>query len=224
MASTLPDWVIPSEADSEFVACMEEVLATYERPFEAGHPVVCMDEQPVQLMKEMPASLQATPEEPRHADYEYESRDMATVLLFCEPLMGWLAVIARPRCTEADWTLEVARLLEGRYSDCDRVALVLSHPEAYTKGAFYTTFAPPRARDMVRRIDFHYTPDHGGWLNFAKSELAAMKRQFLSGRRIGDLLSLRAMIAAWPAEISSGQRRVAWRMKIDGARRDLNSA
>ena len=106
---------------------MEDVLETYQRPYEAQQPVVCMDEQPVQLLKETRIPLPATPEHARRVDYEYERAGTASVFLFCEPLSGWRAATARKRRTKADWALEVASLLEGRYADCEQVTLVLDN-------------------------------------------------------------------------------------------------
>ena len=202
---------------------MEDVLGTCQRPYDAQHPVVCMDEQPVQLLKETRRPLPATAEHPRRVDYEYERAGTASVFLFCEPLSGWREATARQRRTKTDWAREVASLLEGRYADCEQMTLVLDNLNTHTMGAFYEAFEPARARDLVQRIDFRYTPKHGSWLNIAENELSAMTRQCLSGRRIGDLETLRAEIAAWSLDVNTRQRGVDWRMKIDDARRKLKS-
>ena len=215
--------MIPPEADAEFAAHMEDVLETYERPCDPQHPVVCMDEQPVQLVKETRAPLAATTEHPQRVDYEYERAGTAAVFLFCEPLSGWREAHARERRTKADWALEVAGLMEGRYAGCEKVTLVLDNLNTHTMGAFYQVFEPARARDIVRRIEFRYTPKHGSWLNIAENELSAMTRQCLTGRRIGDLDTLRAEIAAWATDVNERQRGVDWRMKIDDARLKLKS-
>ena len=127
-------WVIPLEPDAEFAACMEEVLETYERPYDAQRPVVCMDEQPVQLVKDTRAPVAATREHPERVDYEYERAGTAAVFLFCEPLQGWRQATARERRTKTDWALEVAALLEGRYAGCEKVTLVLDNLNTHTKG------------------------------------------------------------------------------------------
>ena len=138
--------MIPPEADAEFAASMEEVLATYQRPYDAERPVVCMDEQPVQLVKETREPVAATADRPRRVDYEYERARTAAVFLFCEPLAGWREATARERRTKTDWAREVAGLLEGRYADCGRITLVLDNLNTHTKGAFYEAFEPARAR------------------------------------------------------------------------------
>ena len=216
--------MIPPEQDAEFVASMEELLETYARPYDAQQPLLCMDEQPVQLVRETRPPLAATAEHPqRVADYEYERAGTAAVFLFCEPLVGWREATARERRTKLDWALEVARLLEGRYANCAKITLVCDNLNTHTKGAFYEAFEPTRARELVRRIEFCYTPKHGSWLNIAECELSAMTRQSLDGRRLGDLAALRAEIAAWSADINTRQRGVEWQMKVADARCKLKS-
>ena len=215
--------MIPPKEDAEFVARMEDVLEVYERPQDPQQPVVCMDEQPVQLVKETRESLPATGGQPQRVDYEYERAGTAVVFMFCEPLSGWRQATARKRRTKVDWAQEVAALLEGPYASCDKLCLVLDNLNTHTPGAFYKAFEPARARDLVRRIEFHYTPKHGSWLNIAENELSAMTRQCLSGRRIGDLDTLRAEIAAWATDVNARQRGVDWQMKIGDARRKLKS-
>ena len=217
-------WVIPPEQDAEFVASMEELLETYARPYDGQQPVVCMDEQPVQLVRETRPPLAATAEHPqRVADYEYERAGTAAVFMFCEPLIGWREATARQRRTKQDWAEEVAQLLEGRYAGCAKITLVCDNLNVHTKGAFYAAFEPARARELVRRIEFCYTPKHGSWLNIAECELSAMTRQSLTGRRIGDLAELRAETAAWSADINTRQRGVEWQMKVADARCKLKS-
>ena len=167
-------WVIPPQADAEFVAHMEQVLDLYQKPYDPDCPVVCMDEQPVQLVKETRPPMAATKARPRRVDYEYERAGTASVFLFAEPLAGWRQATARARRTKADWAVEVAGLLEGRYAECPNVTLVCDNLNTHTKGAFYEVFEPARARDLVRRIEFCYTPKHGSWLNIAENELSSM--------------------------------------------------
>ena len=216
-------WVIPPAADAEFAAHMEQVLDTYARPYDAAWPVLCMDEQPVQLTKETRCPIAATRERPRRVDYEYERAGTAAIFLFGEPLAGWRRATARARRTKADWAHEMAGLLEGRYADCERITLVCDNLNTHTKGAFYEVFEPARARSLVRRIDFCYTPKHGSWLNVAENELSSMTRQCLKHRRIGDLAQLQSEIAAWSTDVNNTQRGVDWHMKIDDARCKLKS-
>ncbi|MGZ8215124.1 MAG: IS630 family transposase [Methylosarcina sp.] len=216
-------WVIPPAQDAEFVAAMEAVLEVYARPYEAAHPVLCMDEQPVQLIKETRTPKPATRTQPARVDYEYERAGTASLFMFTEPLSGWREATGRPRRTKADWAQEVARLLEGRYADCPVVTLVSDNLNTHTPGAFYEVFAPERARNLVRRIEFCQTPKHGSWLNIAECELSALTRQCLAHRRIGDLATLQGEIGAWSAAVNSQQRGVDWQMKVDEARTKLKS-
>lgn len=214
-------WVIPPENDAEFVACMEEVLETYARPYDPKHPVICMDEQPVQLLKETKPPIPATKEHPQRVDYEYERNGTASIFMFTEPLSGFRQATARPHRTKADWAREVAALLDTRYAHCKRVTLVLDNLNTHTKGAFYEVFEPAVARAYVKRIEFVYTPKHGSWLNVAECELSALTRQCLSGRRLGELDELNAEIAAWSDHINQKQRGVDWQFQIDEARTKL---
>lgn len=216
-------WVIPPKNDAEFVANMEEVLEIYENPYDISRPVVCMDEQPVQLIKERRQPIPATEHHPLRVDYEYERNGTASIFMFTEPLSGWREAIARARRTKVDWAIEIARILEGRYVDCEKIILVCDNLNTHTKGAFYEAFEPERARALVRRIEFCYTPKHGSWLNIAENELSAMTRQCIAGRRIGDIETLQTEIAAWSTDVNDKQRGVEWHMKIADARFKLKS-
>lgn len=220
---SLEYWVIPPDADAEFVANMEEVLDTYEQPYDPTHPVVCMDEKPVQLIKEVRKPIPATNTHPKRVDYEYGRAGTASLFLFCEPLAGWRQATARPQRTKLDWAEEVAHWLDTRYADCEKITLVCDNLNTHTKGAFYEVFTPQRARDYVRRIHFVYTPKHGSWLNVSESELSALTRQCLKGRRIADIETLKAEIQAWSVDVNERQRGVDWQMKIDDARIKLKS-
>ena len=202
---------------------MEQVLDTYAKPYDAARPVLCMDEQPVQLTKETRRPIPATRDRPRRVDYEYERAGTAAIFLFCEPLAGWRWATARARRTKADWAREMARLLEGRYAGCERITLVCDNLNTHTKGAFYEVFEPARARALVRRIEFCHTPKHGSWLNVAENELSAMTRQCLKDRRIGELDRLRQEIGAWSTDVNNTQRGVDWQMKTEDARCKLKS-
>lgn len=216
-------WVIPPEADGEFVAQMEEVLDTYARPYDGNCPVICMDEQPVQLHKETRIPIEANAQHGQRVDYEYERAGTASIFMFTEVLAGWRQATVRERRTKTDWAIEVAALMEGRYADCQQVILTCDNLNTHTKGAFYETFEPERARQLVRRIQFCYTPKHGSWLNIAENELSAMTRQCVGGRRFGDIETLRDEIVAWSTDTNHTQRGVDWQMKVEDARCKLTS-
>lgn len=216
-------WVIPPEADAEFVAAMEAVLDTYEKPYDPSHPVLAMDEQPVQLIKETRRPIPATRRHAKRVDYEYERAGTASIFMFTEPLAGWREATARATKTKVDWALEVARLLEGRYRKCSTVTLVCDNLNTHTIGAFYEAFSPARARALVRRIRFCHTPKHGSWLNIAENELSSLTRQCVSGRRFGKLPTLQSELAAWSTDANATQRGVDWQMKVRDARGKLKS-
>ena len=139
-------WVIPPKHDAEFAADMEEVPDAYARPYNPDRPLLSMDEQPVQLIKETREPVPATENHPERVDYEYERNGTASIFMFTEPLSGWREATARPRRTKTDWAVEVARLLEGRYAECKKITLVCDNLNTHTKGALYEAFSPDRAR------------------------------------------------------------------------------
>ena len=136
-------WVIPPEADAEFIAAMEDILDTYEEPYTLDRPVLCMDEQPVQLHKETRKSIPATKNHARRVDQEYERCGTACVFMFTEPLSGWREATARSQRTKVDWALEMSRLLDTRYKKAREVVLVCDNLNTHTKGAFYEAFPAP---------------------------------------------------------------------------------
>ena len=216
-------WVIPPEADGEFVASMEEVLETYIQPYNAKCPVICMDEQPIQLLKETRVPIPATKHHPRRVDYEYERAGTASIFMFCEPLSGWRQVTVRERRTKIDWAIEVEELLRTRYASAEKVILVCDNLNTHTKGAFYEAFEPEKARQIVRRLDFRHTPKHGSWLNIAENELSAMTRQCVKDRRFATIETLRAETTAWQKHSNAKQRGVDWQFKVGDARVKLKS-
>lgn len=216
-------WVIPPDSDAEFVAHMEEVLDTYAKPYNPHCPVICMDEQPVQLHQEVRVPIPATAQHGKRVDYEYERAGTASIFMVTEPLAGWRQVTVRQTRTKVDWAIEMAHLLEGRYAACEQVMLVCDHLNTHTKGAFYQVFEPERARQLVRRIQFCQTPKHGSWLNIAENELSSLTRQCVRGRRFGDIETWRDETAAWSTDVNTTQRGVDWQMRIDDARCKLTS-
>jgi hypothetical protein len=214
-------WVIPPETNAEFVANMEEVLETYAKPYDPARPVLCMDEQPVQLLKETRVPIQATKSHGQRVDHEYERNGTASIFMFAEPLAGFRQATARAQRTKVEWAVEVAHLLDTRYAKCELVTLVMDNLNTHTKGAFYEAFPPDTARAYLRRLEFCHTPKHGSWLNIAECELSCLTSQCLRGRRIGELIELQSEIAIWSEKTNAKQRGVDWQFKIDDARHKL---
>jgi len=215
--------VIPPESDAEFAASMEEVLDVYARPYDIRYPVLCMDEQPIQLLKESRQPIAGTKTHPRRVDYEYERAGTASIFMFCEPLSGWRQVSVRPRRTKVDWAQEVEELLRTRYASVEKVILVSDNLNTHTKGAFYETFEPEKARSLVRHLEFCHTPKHGSWLNIAENELSSMTRQCITGRRFATVEEIREETTAWHDHSNARQRGVDWQFKVDDARVKLKS-
>ena len=216
-------WVIPPKSDSEFVAAMEDILDIYALPYNKSIPVLCMDEQPVQLLKENRTSIPATKDHPKRIDYEYERAGTACLFMFTEPLSGWRKVSTRSKRTKVDWAFEVEELLRTKYADVEKVILVCDNLNTHTPGAFYEAFPAERAREIVKGIEFHHTPKHGSWLNISENELSSMTRQCLKNRRIGDIETLRKQVEAWATSTNTRQRGVDWQFTINDARCKLKS-
>jgi len=202
---------------------MEEVLDVYARPYNRRRPVLCMDEQPIQLLKETRTPIAGTKKHPRRVDYEYERAGTASIFMFCEPLAGWRQVCVRERRTKVDWAQEMESLLQTRYRSVEKVVLVCDNLNTHTKGAFYEAFKPARARSLVQRLEFCHTPKHGSWLNIAENELSSMTRQCVTGRRFATIEELSTQTTAWHEHSNSRQRTVDWQFKVDDARVKLKS-
>ena len=202
---------------------MEDILDTYATPYDESFPVICMDEQPVQLINEISTPIPATLNHPARVDYEYERAGTASIFMFTEALTGWRSATARPRRTKEDWAIEVEELLRTKYSDAEKVILVCDNLNTHTRGAFYQAFPADMARGIVKRIEFRYTPKHGSWLNIAENELSALTRLCMKHRRIGSIEVLREEIAAWATATNEKQRGVDWQFKLGQARIKLKS-
>lgn len=200
---------------------MEDVLEVYQRPLNPTVPVICMDEQPVQLVKEIRQPLPAVPGKPKRVDYEYERNGTANIFMFTEPLAGWRDVKVTERRTKTDWALAVRDILDGRFSDVETVVFVMDNLNTHGLGSLYEAFQPTEARRLAERMEIHYTPKHASWLNIAENELSALTTQCLS-RRIGTLPELRREVTAWNQERNRNAVRINWRFSIDRAREKLH--
>jgi hypothetical protein len=205
--------VIPPEQNADFVMHMEDVLEVYRRPHDPKKPVVCMDEQPTQLVRETRTVLPAVPGHPERVDYEYERNGTAVNFLFTEPLAGWRKVNVRETKKKTDWAMEVRDLLEVDYPEATTVVLICDNLNTHTPAALYEAYPPAEAR----RLEIHYTPKHGSWLNIAECELSVLTRQCLD-RRIPDIQSHRQEVESWYAQRNDAQKSVDWQFTTDNAR------
>jgi transposase len=213
--------VIPAEASGEFVARMEDVLEVYHRPFDERRPLVCVDEVPVQLAGEARLPLPAVPGRPQRYDYEYVRNGTANLFLAFEPLVGWRAVQVTERRTARDFAEFLRWLAEELHADARRVVLVTDNLNTHTPGCLYEAFAPARARAIAGRLEWHYTPKHGSWLNMAEIELAALSKQCL-GRRIGSREELEREVSAWQEERNERMVEARWQFTTAKARVKLH--
>jgi hypothetical protein len=213
-------YVIPPEHNAEFVAHMEDVLEIYHLPYDPTCPVICMDEQPVQLVKETRVPLPAKPGQPEAVDYEYERNGTANIFIFTEPLTGWRKVVVSERRTAIDWAKEIQRLLEQDYADSEKVLSVCDQLNIHRVASLYEAFPPATARRLATHLDIHHTPKPGSWLNIAENELSALTRQCLD-RRIPDRETLEQETTAWYQQRNQSQKSVDWQFTTADARTRL---
>jgi hypothetical protein len=202
---------------------MEDVLDVYSMPYNPLLPVICMDEQPIQLLDEIRAPIAATLNHPERIDYEYERAGTASIFMFTEPLAGKREVTVRERRTKVDWAIEVEKLLSTHYADIEKIILVCDNLNTHTRGAFYDAFPAEKARELVKKIEFHYTPKHGSWLNIAECELSAMTSQCCKHTRFATIEFLKNETTAWAEKVNKTQRGVNWQFNIEKARHKLKS-
>lgn len=196
---------------------MEDILDLYQRPYDVKRPMVCMDEQPRQLIKETRIALSIKPGQAARYDHEYERNGTAVNFLFTEPLAGWRKVSVRARKTRKDWAFEIKDLLDIDYPDAEVVILVCDNLNIHSIPSLYEAFTPSEARRLAKRLEIHHTPVHGSWLNIAEIELSALTRQALD-HRIPDMATLKTKTKAWQRERNQKQKAVDWHFTTDEAR------
>lgn len=216
-------WVIPDEHNCEFVANMEDILDLYKQPYNPDYPVVCMDEQPIQLIDEVKEPIAETLEHPKRVDYEYKRAGTASIFLFVEALKGWRNVQVRKRRTKIDWAIEVANLVETRYPDVEKLILVCDNLNTHSKGAFYEAFDAPKARMLAKKVEIRHTPKHGSWLNIAENELSVMTRQAIQHSRMNSIEVVQKQVSAWSKSLNQKERKVDWQFTTEDARIKLKS-
>jgi len=196
---------------------MEDVLEVYHRPHDPAAPVVCMDEKPYQLLGHVRDPIPAGRGHDLKQDSEYVRHGTCSIFVWVEPLAGRRRVNARQRRTRIDWAHEIDQLLSVDYPHAERIVLVMDNLNTHTLGSLYEAFEPAKARALAERLELHYTPKHGSWLNIAEIELSRLTRQCL-GRRIDDLDLLNTELAAWQAATNDDQRQVDWQFTATDAR------
>ena len=202
---------------------MEDVLAIYARPYDPEMPVVCMDEKPYQLLDHAREPLPAKPGHTEKIDNEYIRCGTCSIFIFTEPLAGWRYAQAFPQRTKKDWARNIKWLLDEQYPLAKKVVAVMDNLNTHTISSLYETFAPDEAFRLAQRLEIHYTPKHGSWLDIAEVELSALSIQCLAERRILSIEILNAELSAWHTERNSSQKGVEWHFTTVAARDKLKS-
>ena len=212
-------WCIPPKQNAEFVARMEDVLEVYERPYDPECPVVCMDEKPFQLLDEYlePITLGENNHTKRY-DCEYVRKGSCSIFMFTEPLGQWREAHALPRRTSVDWANQIKWLLDEQYPKAKKVVLVMDNLNTHSVASFYKAFPPEEAFRLSQRLEIHYTPKHGSWLDMAEIELSALTIQCLLGVRIPSIDKLNEILLAWRTSRNTAQKGISWQFTTPDAR------
>jgi hypothetical protein len=214
-------WCIPPKASAEFVACMEDILEVYHRPYDPRRPVVCMDETFKQLIGEVREPLPPMPGRVERYDSVYVRNGVASLFLAFEPLAGWRDVKVTETRKRTDWAHFIRELVDGRYKGAEKVVLVMDQLNTHSTASLYEAFPPAEARRIAARLEVHHTPKHGSWLNMAEIELAVLARQRLD-RRIESAEELRREVAAWEEDRNGRMVEVVWQFTTADARIKLH--
>ena len=214
------EWCIP-KVSADFVACMEDVLDLYEEPYDPRRPVVCFDETSTQLVAETRPPLPPQPGRPRREDYEYRREGTRNLFLACEPLAGWRHVAVTERRTMQDFAHQMRWLVDEAYPEVETVRVVLDNLNTHRPASLYESFTAAEARRIVKRLEFHYTPEHGSWLNMAEIEFSVLARSCLR-RRLPNEDALRREIQALVWQRNTAHATINWRFNTQDARTKLH--
>ncbi|GCE09281.1 hypothetical protein KDAU_66100 [Dictyobacter aurantiacus] len=210
-------WCIAPKANADFVAAMEDVLAVYQRPYDERRPQICLDETSKQLKADTCERLPLKPGESERFDYEYERHGVCNLFLACEPLAGKRMVQVTQRRTKQDWAQFVRDLVDIHYPQAERIVLVMDNLNTHVIGSLYEAFPPAEARRLVERLEIHYTPKYGSWLNMAEIELAVLMHHGIS-QRLADQEDVRRQVDAWQTRRNQKAIKVDWRFTTADAR------
>lgn len=196
---------------------MEDVLDVYHLPYDSDYPVVCMDESCKQMIGEVRIPVPCKPGQPARIDDEYVRNGVAEIFMEVEPLAGRRHVAVTERRTRQDWAQQIKQMLDERYSNAVKVRLVMDNLNTHQIASLYEAFEAREARRLAERLEIHYTPKHGSWLNMAEIELSALKSQCLD-RRIADMLTMQTEVAAWQNDRNNSIRKIDWQFTTADAR------
>ena len=212
--------MIPPEADAAFAAAMEDVLAVYARPPDPARPVVCFDEAGKELTAHTRSPLPLAPGQPVREDREYARGGTANLFLACAPQLGWRQICVTEHRTAVDFASALREVVDQAFPTAARIVLVLDNLNTHRPASLYQAFPPTEARRILERLEWHFTPVHGSWLNIAELEWSVLSRPCLA-RRLPTQERLAAEVAAWVAVRHQAHIRVAWRFTVDDARTTL---
>jgi hypothetical protein len=213
-------WCIP-EVGAEFVWRMEDVLELYEEPYEPKRPVVCFDELPYQMVAETRTPLPAKPGRPERYDYEYERQGVCNLFMFFEPKASWRHIDIRRRRTAQDFAQQMKKLVNEHYPEAQKIRVVLDNLNTHTGAALYEAFEPQEARHILSKVEFHYTPKHGSWLNQVEIEFSVLSRECIGGRHIPNQERLEKEAGAWERDRNERGATVDWCFSVEDAREKL---
>jgi transposase len=196
---------------------MEDVLEVYHLPYDPDYPVVCMDESSKQLIGEVRDPIPCEPGKPVRVDDEYVRNGVVEIFMEVEPLAGKRHVEITEHRTRKDWASQIKQMLNERYPDAIKVRLVMDNLNTHNIASLYETFEPEEARRLAERLEIHYTPKHGSWLNMAEIELSVLKGQCLD-RRIAEMATMQAEVAAWENDRNNGIKKIDWQFTTSDAR------
>ena len=196
---------------------MEDVLDVYKRPYDPKRPNVCLDETSKQLIGETRTPVPACPGQPARYDYEYKRNGVANLFMISEPLVGKRYVKVTERRTKIDWAYCVREMVDQIYPDAEQIVLVMDNLNTHNKSSLYEAFEPVEAKRIADKLEIHYTPKHGSWLDMAEIELGILARQCLS-RRIDNMEQLKDEVAAWQVIRNTAEAKVNWRFTTKNAR------
>lgn len=196
---------------------MEDVLEVYHLPYDPKYPVICMDESCKQLIGEVRTPIPCKPGQPARLDDEYVRNGVAQIFMEVEPLRGRRHVAVTERRTRKDWARQIKQMLDDRYPEATKVRLVMDNLNTHNVTSLYETFAPCEARRLAERLEIHYTPKHGSWLNMAEIEFSVLKSQCLD-RRIAKLSTMQTEIATWENNRNNMSKALDWQFTTDDAR------
>lgn len=197
---------------------MEDVLEVYSRPYDDNYPVVCMDEKPLQLLADARKKISIQPGKTERFDNEYVRKGTCSIFLFTETLSGWRYSDANERRTKIDWANHIKWLLNDEYPSAKKVVLIMDNLNTHNTSSLYETFQLQEALSLANRLEIHYTPKHGSWLNIAEIELSVLGRQCLGSRRIDNLHDLNDELNTWYVNRNLNQKSVDWQFKTQDAR------